>query len=363
MENKNKKEGQEIEPVSGAISLTKAGRPAPARVFLFGFFFFLISILPFSFAQGGSEIPITGSLFAAQSAYGPLIPLIIIGLATMSFVAALGFMISQIFRTGEVEMQAKTEVYHVIVTVIWALFLFSAATTVDQVSRAYTGGTLFDGAQGYLSQVTCLSAVTSIKMEGYKMGLQYLSGMKSRYYAGPWGFSFPTYPGFEVIERAMDLMQMFIIPFTSSLYVQSMGLDIIRAGAMTLLMPAGILMRLFPPTRQAAGFMMAAAFGLYFVLPFTYIIGKEVMEPLYSREFGRGMCGQGAGTTIVGSSGTRMADSLALNLWPSLSRDILKFPASISYLAMQSVFLPSLSMIITVTFIRSSTRFFGQGME
>jgi hypothetical protein len=200
-------------------------------------------------------------------------------------------------------------------------------------------------------------------MEGYKMALQYLAGMKSRYYASAWGFAFPTYPGLDVLERAVDVLQMIIIPFTSSLYVQSIGLDIIRAAAMSLLMPAGILLRLFPPTRNAAGFMIASALGLYFVLPFSYIIGKEIVEPMYAKEFGRGMCTQDSSPYPLGFSGTMIVNRISLELLPSISRDMLKFTQSLSYLALQSVFLPSLSMIITVTFIRTAVRFFGQAME
>jgi hypothetical protein len=287
----------------------------------------------------------------------------IIAIATMSFVAALGFMAAQALRLQEWEMWAKGEIYQLIITVVLAIFLFSSAAVIDNTTRAYAGGTLFDGAQSYLGQVICLSAVTTIKMEGYKMALQYLAGMKSRYYASAWGFAFPTYPGLDVLERAVDVLQMIIIPFTSSLYVQSIGLDIIRAAAMSLLMPAGILLRLFPPTRNAAGFMIASALGLYFVLPFSYIIGKEIVEPMYAKEFGRGMCTQDSSPYPLGFSGTMIVNRISLELLPSISRDMLKFTQSLSYLALQSVFLPSLSMIITVTFIRTAVRFFGQAME
>ncbi|VVB56473.1 Uncharacterised protein [uncultured archaeon] len=359
-------------PVFGSASPNQgrvpgAGARAPAVPVL------LLSLLvlsSLSFADDLSFVP-GGNLFAAQSAYGALIPLFIIGLATLSFVAALAFMVSQIFRSNEVMTAGKTEIYHAITTVLLGLFIFGTAVTLDHTLTLYCNdsahacsGTLFDGAQAYINQVTCLSAMTSIKMEGYKMGLQYFAGMKSRFYAGAWGFSYPTYPGFEVLDRSMDLMQMFVIPFTSSLYVQKIGLDVIRATALTFLLPAGLLLRLFPPTRDAAGFLIASAFALYFILPFTYVMHKEIMEPMYLTEFGTPMCGGGASTNLVGLADQDLANSLALNLTPSpLGRDLLKFPTAISYVAVQSVFLPALSMIIVVTFIRTSTRFFAQGME
>ena len=195
------------------------------------------------------------------------------------------------------------------------------------------------------------------------MSFQFISGMRSKHYAGAWGFSYPTYPGFEVIERAADLVQMFVIPFASSIYVQLIGLDIIRGTAMVFLMPCGVLLRLFPPTREAGGFMIASAFALYVVLPFTYLVDKEVMEPLYLQEFGAPMCADSAGVSSAQiSRPSQMFDSLAFNLLPDLSKDLLGLPKSISYVAIQAVFLPALSMIIVVTFIRTTLRFFSQGM-
>ena len=308
-------------------------------------------------------------MFNPDPAYAGLIPLLTLGLATLTFAAAFIFMMAQVFRTGEWETQAKTELYMAISTCIWGLVIFSAALSVDKITTAYCyehgcSGNMFDGAHAYVSQVICLSTTTAMQMEGYKIGLQYLSGMKSKYYAGPWGFSFPTYPGFEVIERAVDLVQMFIIPFTSSLYVQVIGLDIIHACAITVLLPAAVLLRLFPPTREAGGFLMATAFALYFILPFTYLIHKEVMETLFYNEYGRGMCGGQPISSVADANPNELFSSMAARLRPDrVAADLLKYPTLISYVAVQSVFLPALSMIFVVTFIRTATRFFSQGME
>ncbi len=354
--------GKQINSADSAAGLRSPARGAPARA---GLFFFLFSFLFLSsfVSAADASIPITGSIFDAQSKYGPLVPIILTGLVALSFFAALMLMISRVFHSAEWETTAKQELYQVIVTILWGLFIFGAAVTVDQITTSYAGGNMFDAAQGYLGRVACLSSAVSIKLEGYKMQFQFVSGMRSKFYAGVWGFSYPTFPGFEVIERAADLIQMFIIPFASSIYVQLIGLDIIRGTAMAFLMPCGILLRLFPPTREAGGFMLASAFALYVVLPFTYLVDKEVMEPLYAQEFGAPMCADSAGVSSAQlRHPNQLFDSLAFNLRPDLSKDLLSMPKSISYVAIQAVFLPALSMIIVVTFIRTTLRFFSQGM-
>ena len=62
-----------------------------------------------------------GTLFNPSSTYAGIMPLLILGMATMVFAAAFIFMLAQAFRTGEWESQAKTEIYHVITTCIWGL--------------------------------------------------------------------------------------------------------------------------------------------------------------------------------------------------------------------------------------------------
>ncbi len=167
------------------------------------------------------------------------------------------------------------------------------------------------------------------------------------------------------IERRLG-RKLFIAPepqIIGALGAALIGLDLIHGTAIVFLMPVGMVLRLFPPTRDAGGFMIASAFALYVVLPFTYMIEKEVMEPLYLQEFGAPMCADSAGVSSAQlSRPSDLFDSLAFNLWPNLSKDLLGLPKSISYVAIQAVFLPALSMIIVVTFIRTILRFFSQGM-
>ncbi len=327
--------------------------------------FILLSLSSPLFAQGGAIPQPPGlSIFNAQSTYGPLIQILLVGMVALSGFGALVIMLSRVFKSADWETQGKTELYQVFTALIWGLFILAFAVSVDQITTTFAHGTTFDAAQSYLGRVICLSSSASIKLEGYKMSFQFVSGMRSKHYAAAWGFSYPTFPGFEVLERAADLVQMFIIPFASSLYVQSIGLEIIHGTALVFLMPAGLLLRLFPPTREAGGFMLASAFALYFVLPFTYLIFKETMEPLYVMEYGVPMCSNSVADSSANLSRPgALVDSLALSLWPSLSRDLLQLPKTLSYVALQAVFLPALAMILVVTFIRTTVRFFGQGMN
>jgi hypothetical protein len=250
---------------------------------------------------------------------------------------------------------------------------------ISTLGAGYSGQSMFDISEKYLQDVICVSSATTLKLEGMKMASQYLAGMKSRYYASAvgWGFAFPTFPGFDVIERVLDIIQMFISPFASSLIIQNIGLQIIHATALTIILPAGILMRFFSPTRDAGSFLIASALAFYFVLPFCYLINAQVMYHLYKEHIGYNMCSgfESQNEDYLFSQKNFDKDfynKLGEEMLPSLSRDILDidggvakkgFTAHLSYVIFQAVFLPAINMIMVVTFIKAGVKFFSQNMN
>ncbi|MFH1306776.1 MAG: hypothetical protein ABIH83_03955 [Candidatus Micrarchaeota archaeon] len=319
-----------------------------------------------------------GDLFQGEGAgYGPLINMIAISIAILVFISSLVYMASQVFKNPEWEAFAKTELYQALVSVLWGVFIFAGAIAVDGMITQYTsnlptgygGGNMFDIDHAYLQRIICVSTATTVKIEGMKTIAQYMAGMKSRFYAAQygWGMSFPTFPGFDVIERALDLILMFISPFTASLIVQSLGLQIIHATALTLVLPAGILMRIFPPTRDAGSFLMASAIAFYFIFPFVYLINAHVMYQMYSDEFGYEMCSGREQETAGGIyKMDSFYDSLSAQMLPSMTEDVVGtggFTKHLSYIAFQAVFLPAMTMIMVVTFVKSAMKFFSQKME
>jgi len=336
-----------------------------------------LALCGFLFAQDAGIAPIAGGNIFAISEYTPIINIITLGLAMMAFAASLVYMASQALKNPEWEAFAKTEIFQGIISVLIGLLLFAGAVAADAVVGDYVQKTTgvggmgaFDVTHNYLNRMICVSSATTLKLEGMKMGAQYLAGMKARFYAATygWGFSFPAFPGFDVIERSIDLILMFITPFTASLFAQQVGLEIVHATALALVLPAGILMRVFAPTRDAGGFLIATAFAFYFILPFSYMINAQVMYKMYQDDFGYPMCSGKENwdrADYVFGAGA-VYDSISLQLLPKLKEDFIGaggFTKHLSYIVMQSVFLPALNMVLVVTFVKAGTKFFSNKLE
>ena len=178
---------------------------------------------------------------------------------------------------------------------------------------------------------------------------------------------------------------MFITPFAASLLVQYLGLQIIHATALTVVLPAGILMRIFPPTRDAGSFLIASALAFYFVFPFCYLINAHVMYYLYEEEFGHEMCsGFESQASDYLFDSKDFYSSLGAQMLPSVSNDFVNlettpvgspkntplgfvgvggFTNHLSYVIVQAVFLPAVNMIMVVTFVKAGMKFFSQKLD
>ncbi|MFH0927351.1 MAG: hypothetical protein V1822_02115 [Candidatus Micrarchaeota archaeon] len=306
--------------------------------------------------------------------YGPLANSLIIAIAGMAFAASLIYMASKAMHVAEWEMYTKGELFQIFIGVLWGIGILAGAIVVDGIANDYAAGLgmraagqgIFGIGQEYLQDTICLSSAATLKLEGLKLAAQYMAGMKGRFYASAsgWGFSYQMFPGFDVIDRMIGMVEMFITPFAASLIVQRIGLQIIHATALTIVVPAGILMRVFPPTRDAGSFLIASALAFYFILPFCYLINAHVMGFLYQEEFKHAMCsgGDAQGQDYFFST-KDFYSSLGVQMLPDVSEDIIRASTSLSYVAVQAVFLPALNMIMAVTFITAGAKFFSQKLE
>lgn len=357
-----------------ALALLSKNRAMAFALFAFVSFSFLIHIAGAGPDDYGRINPAGNIWTANDPRMAGVVQLMIAGMGAAVFTVSLLYFFIQILRGGEYEQQLKGELYQIAVTIVWGMAIFGAAVIVNTALQLYAGGDLFDISGTYMARVNCLSVATVMKLEGLKMLMQYFSGLMAKYYAGAWGFKIPAVPGAEVMERAISIIQMLITPFSASLMVQQIGLQVIKATALVFLLPTGLLLRLAPPTREAGSFLMASAFAFYFVFPFTYVINAAVMDRLYQEQYGYPMCGgnESGDTSLVGDF--KFYSGTGTELLPITPNGITKTMflkpmalldpiTALSYVIVQAVFLPALTMVVVVSFVKTVAKFFSQKME
>jgi len=180
-----------------------------------------------------------------------------------------------------------------------------------------------------------------------------------RYGASVWGVAMPAFPSFIVIERVVEFLLILVSPFTASLIVQQIGLQVIKATMLPFVLPMGVVLRIFPPTRDAGSFLISTALAFQVIFPFSYVMHAKIVQgslipEAYASEknvsdFMKNKMGVPQLTAFVSENG--LFDVTSMLFSPVMS---------LSFLLLQAIFLPALSMILTVAFIKSFNKFISQ---
>jgi hypothetical protein len=281
-----------------------------------------------------------------------------VSLSLMILLLALFWMVAQFLRKAEYESFVSIEIHQLVVSALLLITVFGAATFSCQLTEMFSGGDPFDIGTAYLnvlSNEVMIKAV--VALESTKMFAQFWGSMSFRWGVSVWGLAVPGFPSFILIERVVDFILMLITPFTASLMVQQIILETIRGIAIPFVLPAGAVLRIFPPTRDAGSFLMASAISFQIVYPYTYVIHKDIVD--------RQIVAAGLEKTF--SAQLRDLGHDKISVFSITEQGLFDVNAmlftpfvAISFLLLQALFLPALSMIITIAFIKGLSKFFSQ---
>jgi len=288
--------------------------------------------------------------------------LVPIAVSFMVVLIALLYMAAQFFKKPEWEQMAGSEIYQLLVSLIIFICIFSLYTGMNAVVHEFTGGSaqdVFDIAQKYLERVSYeFMTPNLLKLEVFKLYMQHLSGLFFRLGPQAWSMQWPVFPGLETVEKAIDFTLTMLTPISASLMAQQIGIQFLRA-LCPLLVAAGVLLRIFAPTRDAGSFMIVSGFAFSFVFPFTYYIHSVVVDYMWEKQAGESDGVEGFGL-LQGEEGIAIK-----TMWNVIGGDAGLFQPIklLSYAMLQALFLPALSMVVTITFIKSTLKFVSQKLD
>lgn len=296
-------------------------------------------------------------------------------LALMAVLLALFYMAAQLFKKQEYEAFVSIEMHQLLVSVLIFLFVFGAACTASQIADSFAGGDQFTIARDYLHYISNEVALpTLVSLEKMKIYMQWFGSLSMRWGLTVWGAVLPAFPSFILLERVLEFVLMLLAPFVSSLTVQEIGLEIIQATMLPYVLPAGVVLRIFPPTRDAGSFLIVTAIAFQIVFPYTYVMHSEIVslmmaedtnDPYYelSQDYPSLLTyvddQQSGGAMSLGSSSI---SEFYTNIM-SLPYQLLHSIDNIAYIVFQAVFLPALSITLTIAFIKGTLKFVSQKLD
>ncbi|MBN2477688.1 hypothetical protein JXB01_00175 [Candidatus Micrarchaeota archaeon] len=320
----------------------------------------------------------------ASTFLGGLIGVVIM---VMTMIVALAYIGSKVFNIPSWEVFAKIELYEIFVSVL----IFFAAVAFFQFgchfSVALVGADPFEAANDFI--VTSIyDGVYPALTTCYELIIHFsvINTFQIRPSDAVWTFTYKVAPGADLIANLINTFAYGLIAVFGSLSAQLLVLAFIKATMLNYFLPAGILMRFFPPTRQAGIFLITFAIAFYVIYPTSFAIHKKSLDYLWingkgieegfapfdrleALEMKAGSLGtplmvgalqMGLSKILPGSSvltsfaGFLTGEMFIMTIQPYIISFLLD---AIATLALVSFFLPALSMMTTIAFINGVSNF------
>lgn len=310
---------------------------------------------------------------------GTTIIMTTIGLIIMLALIGISYMMGQLLKRKDLIAFTKVELHQVFMSVLLLLFIIIFTQVFLNIIIPYMfGGSPYMIAENYINNLIYYELYPLVRemmlLQAFIQALSQTSITIQIVEFKPFNLS--------IIDKAISWTLLLFTPFFSSLIVQQIGLQIIKASMYSMVLPVGLFLRIFPMTRQAGTFMIAVAVGFYLVFPTTYIIHAETVDKIHlndnniddvlnNSEIFEGNEGQNVkdkifdvlykietyrDTFILPELGLA---SILLGIH-SFIEGILSLPWRLGRLIFQGTFLPTLSIILTTSFIISFQQFVTQ---
>jgi len=318
-------------------------------------------------------------------------------------ISAVMIMVSRLLQLPMIEQWAKAELVFSLSTVFLILFLVAVVEFIEPLLVQLTNSmTMLNfGATGHIPPLPTGDSITLMDYAMTYMDSVFLCIKHLFKFLIKLNFPLEIAASFTVDVFMFDIVSGWAYKgplqtvhilanyITFTLFIYYILIHIMRfvqATALTIFIPLGIILRQFPPTRGAGAFVIALALGFYLVFPFAYILVTNVVPqtmacPMLPDFEGLddmstyGMANPNKAFDVMlwtdahqsGFMGTISGISsylAGMNLDPlGVVPDAVEFTAGrAAGFSINLCCLPFLAMIITMSFVLSTTNLFGANL-
>ncbi len=315
-----------------------------------------------------------------EHAFMTALELSIIPIMIMIALSAIAYMLSKLIKYKEFEIFAKMELYQILISLVLLITIILGTQALFEICSSIAGNDPFTIALEYLEDLIGQTYKSIRSAFWGRFGVEFLSkisvslgleeivpGWETMGIPLDVSVNFPP-TDLSTLGRALDKLFAILSPFYASLAIQQFALSVIKAIMISLILPVGIFLRVFPTTRNSGSFLIAVAIGFYIVFPFTYVVHSAVMEDITTtiqeeslntlEKIMYDLPASGAYNVVFTGIWGKVFGLAGPKIY-ELFKGILMFPVII----MQGLFLPTISMAITISFINSFQKFLIQRFD
>ncbi|NYZ75743.1 hypothetical protein H0N98_00650 [Candidatus Micrarchaeota archaeon] len=291
---------------------------------------------------------------------GGWIYLISVGLSIIFLSFSIIYMSSKIFDKPEWVVWIKDEFSQAVISVVIVVTLVIVLGAICYIFNNLAGGDPFQIAHGYLNEVVWDKTI-NFATTAFQDSLicQLVAGYKTQMGQSSLGVTFHQSAGLKLVATDLDFLYALFAGLSASLMVQDIGLSIIQAFAFRIMLPLGILFRVFPFLRKAGAMLIALSIGLYIVFPLCFVMDKAVVDSVINQPgFQNSLIMNVAQLQTIGVSTIVLSFISPFLPWALI--DLVWLMAQAALLLPQAIFLPTLNLVITLTFVKNAARVLSQ---
>ncbi|MCI0504317.1 hypothetical protein L0Y65_06450 [Candidatus Micrarchaeota archaeon] len=299
------------------------------------------------------------------------------------------YLVSKVFKVPEWEAYLNIELSSLLnsfVLVVFILGMFGAGTALALV---VSGGTASSPPQAAISymQATVVDSILTATIDVYKIQActSILSTFSRRIGEFVLTQTYKVFPGLDTFVSVTNVLTFTLLSLYNSAKVQVILLYVSDALMVPFFLPAGLILRFFPPTRDAGAFLISLAFGFQVVFPMTYMMNKSILEDIHYRPYNapgerpalliQSLCGpfkygvagflfnpaanpiysMVPGGQAIGTALSRIVSEGLLNSVSMM--EFIPILKHIGALSLLSIFMPALSLMLTIAFINAMAKF------
>lgn len=299
----------------------------------------------------------------------------VVGVTVLAVTAylAIVFMLAYAFKRPQLNAYAKIELEQLFISAIILVIAFAAWGFSSMVTEALAGGPPIEIALEYLD-IVINEGILPIYMKLVRMEvlLTYFNAVEYRMGPGVWNWTVKATPG---LDPLISITRMLIFSFTAlygTLSIQIIIFNLIDALMYFYLLPAGIVLRFFPPTRDAGIFLIVLAISFQCFFPMLYAINLNALTTMWQMHewvgaddpytpniqdtnyFNSVNDALGTFTSKANEIGGTWALPIAQPFAFSL---LVPFLDRVAQISLVGLVLPALCMTLTVAFVNAVTKF------
>jgi len=309
--------------------------------------------------------------------------------AFVAFFILITYLVSKVFKVPEWEAYLNIELSSLINSFVLVVFILCMFTVGSALALLVSGGTSTSPPQAAISymQGTVVDSILMATIDVYKIQActSILSTFSRRIGEFVLTQTYKVFPGLDTFVSVTNVLSFTLLSLYNSAKVQVILLYVSDALMVPFFLPAGLILRFFPPTRDAGAFLISLAFGFQVVFPMTYMLNKAILTDIHYKAYNepgerpalliQSLCGPfkyGVAGFLFNPSanpifsmipggqaiGTALSRVFSEGLLNSVSMlefiPILKHVGSLSLL---SIFMPALSLMLTIAFINAMAKF------